>query len=246
MIIINSKSYKTYKFDEINKYEYFGFVYITINKLDGKKYVGQHSRWKENYLGSGYILKSSIKKYGRENFERHIIYLAKSQEELNKMESYYINEGFGINTAKSLMWYNIKDGSQKGGNTFAGKTEDEMKKIGKKISEYQKSRKKTEEEKVKLSKSLKGRLRSEETKKKMSESKKGKNNHQAKPVILFKHEKYFGEYETIFDCAKTLGAETIGSAIYVACQKMKRGWKPPRRSKWYGWTIIPKEEYKKQ
>ena len=49
----------------------YGFIYITTNNLDGKKYIGQKSysmpNWKR-YLGSGIYLKRAIKKYGRENF----------------------------------------------------------------------------------------------------------------------------------------------------------------------------------
>ena len=49
------------------------YIYITTNKLNGKKYVGRCSNnaaWKSGYLGSGKWLKLSIKKYGKENFER--------------------------------------------------------------------------------------------------------------------------------------------------------------------------------
>jgi len=49
------------------------YIYITTNKLNGKKYVGRCSNiaaWEAGYLGSGKWLKLSIKKYGKENFER--------------------------------------------------------------------------------------------------------------------------------------------------------------------------------
>ena len=45
-------------------------VYKTTNLINGKIYVGKYEGNRENYLGSGYILKKAIKKYGRENFKR--------------------------------------------------------------------------------------------------------------------------------------------------------------------------------
>ena len=44
------------------------FVYITTNLINKKQYVGSHYGNKDDsYLGSGYVLKLSIKKYGKEN-----------------------------------------------------------------------------------------------------------------------------------------------------------------------------------
>lgn len=137
MIRINGKNYTTYKFEEIDRKRFVGFIYVTINKLNGKKYIGQHSAWLNWYVGSGEYLKNAIDKYGKWNFERHIIYLAESQLELDEAESYFINGGFGINVAKSERWYNIKDGSQRGGNSLAGMSEEDKKNRSKKISESQ-------------------------------------------------------------------------------------------------------------
>ncbi|MED4261984.1 hypothetical protein [Priestia aryabhattai] len=137
MICINGNEYPTYEFKEIDRNRYVGFIYITINKLNGKKYIGQHSAWLNWYVGSGEYLKNAINKYGKWNFERHIIYLAESQMELDEAETFFINEGFGENAAKSKRWYNIKDGSQKGGNSLVGLSEEDLKRRGKKISEAQ-------------------------------------------------------------------------------------------------------------
>jgi len=51
------------------------FVYETTNLLNGKKYIGKHStcNMDDGYLGSGKHLCNSIKKYGKENFERKIL-----------------------------------------------------------------------------------------------------------------------------------------------------------------------------
>lgn len=48
----------------------YGYVYITENKLNGKKYIGKHRAeiFDKSYLGSGKALKSAIKLYGKSNF----------------------------------------------------------------------------------------------------------------------------------------------------------------------------------
>jgi len=49
------------------------YIYITTNKINNKKYIGRcsdRSSWNSGYLGSGKWFKLSIKKYGKENFER--------------------------------------------------------------------------------------------------------------------------------------------------------------------------------
>ena len=41
----------------------YGFVYITTNKINGKKYIGMcKSSHEKNYLGSGKILREAIEK----------------------------------------------------------------------------------------------------------------------------------------------------------------------------------------
>ena len=54
---------------------YYGFIYITTNKINGKKYIGKKKYCGnyETYLGSGIAIKNEIAKYGRENFTREII-----------------------------------------------------------------------------------------------------------------------------------------------------------------------------
>lgn len=52
------------------------YIYITTNKINGKKYIGRCSNryaWHAGYLGSGTWLKMAVEKYGEENFERTVL-----------------------------------------------------------------------------------------------------------------------------------------------------------------------------
>lgn len=98
--------------NEIN--EPYGFIYITTNLINGKRYIGQKkfdsgSRWK-SYLGSGYHLRKSINKYGKDNFKRDIVDIGYYEDELNKKEFEWINN---YDAVKSDDYYNMVDG----GNT---------------------------------------------------------------------------------------------------------------------------------
>ena len=42
-------------------------IYMTINNINGKKYIGKDVKNNPKYLGSGFDLQKAIKKYGKEN-----------------------------------------------------------------------------------------------------------------------------------------------------------------------------------
>lgn len=91
----------------------YGFIYITTNLLNGKKYVGQKkiiNNGYRTYLGSGAYLVRAIKKYGRENFQRTIVDFAYSPEELNEKEQNVIQF---LNAHNSNDYYNIEIGGNK-------------------------------------------------------------------------------------------------------------------------------------
>lgn len=145
-IEIYGKKYKVYDFDEL-KGKHYGFIYVTINNLTGKKYLGLHTKWNKNYLGSGNYLLTAIKKYGKENFTRYIIDVADSYEELIHLEAEYITKKFQVNLAKSDDWYNITSGLQRGGNTWEGMSEEDRIARAKKVSKANKGKRRTEEQK---------------------------------------------------------------------------------------------------
>lgn len=133
----------------------YGFIYITTNLINGKRYIGQRkfSRKWQSYLGSGKIIKQALSKYGRENFYRDIVDIGYTSEELNNLEIEWINN---YKAYESDDFYNIADGG-KSGNAFAGKTEDEMLIIKNKIRMGNKGNEMSDECKLKISKELKGK-----------------------------------------------------------------------------------------
>ncbi|MDE1407112.1 MULTISPECIES: hypothetical protein [Bacillota] len=98
--------------------KYFGFIYETTNLINGIKYIGKcifkrQNNWK-TYLGSGTYLKRAIKKYGKENFKREILFLALDNEELNELEEFIIKISDAV---ESSNYYNLKITSI-GGDVF--------------------------------------------------------------------------------------------------------------------------------
>lgn len=96
----------------------YGFIYITVNKVNGMRYIGKcvygrKNSW-EKYLGSGLYLKRAIKKYGVDNFFRIIIDECDNETELREVEEYYIHM---FNAVRSKEFYNVKYTSI-GGDTF--------------------------------------------------------------------------------------------------------------------------------
>lgn len=87
----------------------YGYVYLTTNKINNKKYIGQHvaDRFSESYKGSGVLIREAIKKYGKDNFETVILKECNSPSELDEYEIYFIKE---YNAVDSDDFYNIMSG----------------------------------------------------------------------------------------------------------------------------------------
>lgn len=95
--------------------EPYGFIYITTNTINGKKYIGQRkfSKGWNSYLGSGKAFKEAIKKYGRCNFIRDIVAIAYSKKRLDILEMEFISN---YNAIESCNFYNIAKGGEGGDN----------------------------------------------------------------------------------------------------------------------------------
>ena len=70
----------------------YGYIYITLNKINGKIYVGQKKSktFIITYHGSGKLLKLAIKKYGINNFETYLIDFYENMSSLDEAEIYWI------------------------------------------------------------------------------------------------------------------------------------------------------------
>lgn len=91
------------------------FIYLTINLITNEKYIGKHcGDINDNYLGSGKILQRAIKKYGKENFKREILYISKNAQENNEKEKEFIK---AFNAVEDRTFYNISEGGD-GGDIF--------------------------------------------------------------------------------------------------------------------------------
>ncbi len=139
-------------------------IYKTTNIINNKVYIGKHQtkNINDNYLGSGVALENAIKKYGKENFKKEILFIFDNEIEMNEKEKELVTESF-ISTNKT---YNMGVGGE-GGSHFKGKKHsDETKQ---KLSEIGKKRKFSEETRYKISEANRRRVLSDETKKKLSE-----------------------------------------------------------------------------
>lgn len=89
----------------------YGYIYKTINLINGKMYIGQKKSSKvvNSYFGSGALMKKAIEKYGKENFSREILDWAETFEELQEKEQYWIAY---YNAYESDDFYNLDKGGK--------------------------------------------------------------------------------------------------------------------------------------
>lgn len=88
-------------------------VYKITNKINGKIYIGQTEKVDiTNYYGSGVVIMKALKKYGKKNFERIILEVCQTKDQLNKAEIYWIEY---YNSTDRNLGYNISTGGD-GGN----------------------------------------------------------------------------------------------------------------------------------
>lgn len=104
--------------NELDADDKYGFVYMTTNIENGKRYIGKHAGFGDDYLGSGTKFKEAVKEFGRDKFEREIIAFAYSEDHLNYLEKSYIDI---FNATVDDMFYN----SAPGGDGWYGVKEED-------------------------------------------------------------------------------------------------------------------------
>lgn len=115
-------------------------VYETVNKINGKLYLGVHrqdSPGFDGYLGSGSVLLAAIAKHGRESFERRTLFEFDTPEEAYAKE----RELVGHEWVESTATYNVKHGGLGGGGFSMPESSKQR------IREYRQGRPHTEETK---------------------------------------------------------------------------------------------------
>lgn len=88
------------------------YIYKTTCNITGKWYVGMHStsNLEDGYMGSGTILRYSIRKYGKDNHTKEILEYLPSREALVIREIEIVNKEL-ISDGKCI---NLKEGGQGG------------------------------------------------------------------------------------------------------------------------------------
>ena len=106
-----------------NPGEYYGFVYLIENKIDGRKYIGKKFFWSikrkqvnkvrkrykaesdwKTYWSSSDELQADVQRFGKENFTREIIHLCKNKGTTNYLEA---KEQFTRSVLENKeLWYN--------------------------------------------------------------------------------------------------------------------------------------------
>lgn len=89
--------------------EHYGYIYITENLINHKKYIGKHAKpeFDKSYKGSGKFLILAFDKYGWDNFKTEILEWCDSLSELNSRERYWIAY---YGAVESEEYYNKSEG----------------------------------------------------------------------------------------------------------------------------------------
>lgn len=166
-------------------------IYKTINKINGKEYVGLHriskcgilyeqsdsgSIFCDGYLGSGTAIKEAITKYGPENMKQELLFFSDDIDESSDYEEMIVTKEY----AKDRNTYNLKPG---GLNYVL--TETQRLNKGEKIKNWIKNNPEKHKERMdkinknpqkikKTAEKHRGMKRSEKTRKNISDSLKGR------------------------------------------------------------------------
>lgn len=83
-------------------------VYKITNTLNGRYYIGVHKTNNpyDKYYGSGIIIKDAIRKYGKTNFSKEILFIFNNKDDAYNKEKELVNS----TSLKDPLIYNIQEG----------------------------------------------------------------------------------------------------------------------------------------
>lgn len=87
-------------------------VYKSVNLINGKYYIGVHKTDDpyDSYMGSGYLIRRAIEKYGRDNFRKEILGIFTIMEDAYELERTVVTPEL----VSSSVCYNMKPGGYGG------------------------------------------------------------------------------------------------------------------------------------
>ena len=202
-----------------------GWIYCIINKVNGKKYIGQTMNYnvrKTHHFGkcsTCQYLRHAMDKYGRENFEMKPILTFKAINKkvclkvLTTLEVFYISKYDTFNPNKG---YNLTVGGE--GGLYH----------------------RTEENKRKISESLKGHHPSEETREKYRQNSHVENLGDCrKAVLLYNLDgSFYTKFSSIREAIASFG-KTVNSAKSQVAKALKR---PDCQALGYLWRYCTEEQ----
>lgn len=162
-------------------------VYIHINKINGKKYVGQtcqtvEKRWQS---GHGYekcpYFWNAIQKYGWGNFDHEIVASNLTKEEADNFEKLLINK---LNLLDRECGYNLKEGGSHGSLPEETRQKIRESHIGQYLSDE--TKKKISESKTGEKNNFYGKHHSDASKQKIKDANTGRNNHNS--IIVYQYD----------------------------------------------------------
>lgn len=156
-------------------------VYITINLINNKIYVGQYRGKRKSYLGSGTWLKRAIQKYGKENFRRETLEEC-TIDNINEREKFWIKE---LDSRNPNVGYNILEG----GDVNPVMKGADHPNFGKHLQEQ--TRRKISNSLIGKYQTFKNKNHSTESKNKISQSRIGKYRGENNPFYGKTHSKEF-------------------------------------------------------
>lgn len=149
-----------------------GYIYLLIDKRNGKKYIGKHNGSNKNYFSGGVIPNRIIKKHGEDIFERIILEERISDNNvLSEREIFYIEYYDTFNNG-----YNLTKGGDGGGDWLLKKSTEENIRRREIKREKNLGRKFSEETLKKMSLAKKGKPLTDEHKKNIAKSQSGENH----------------------------------------------------------------------